>query len=72
MKPPPPPVDNALRGKRLVIPDLRPEFAAWKQGINPLHERVKLVVDARLDGLIEDERAREKLKAVDMALFAAG
>lgn len=70
-KKPSPPL-NALHGQRLVIPDLRPVFAAWKQGINPLHGRVKLAVDARLARLIEDKRVLEKLKAVDIGLFAAG
>ncbi|KAK4134773.1 terpenoid synthase [Trichocladium antarcticum] len=70
-KTPSPPL-KALHGQRLVIPDLRPVFAAWKQGINPLHGRVKLAVEARLARLIEDKRVLEKLTAVDIGLFAAG
>lgn len=70
-QPPTPPLD--LRGSRLCIPNLQPIFASWKQGINPLHGRVKKAVDARLDGLISgDEKALAKIKAADIGLFAAG
>lgn len=30
-----------LRGQRLCIADLGPAFASWKQGVNPLHARVR-------------------------------
>ncbi|KAK3292633.1 isoprenoid synthase domain-containing protein [Chaetomium fimeti] len=63
---------DTLSGQRLHIPDLRPAFAAWKQGVNPLHPQVKQAVDARLGEIIENERALAKIRAVDIALFASG
>jgi len=63
---------DALRGQRLIIPNLQPAFASWKQGVNPLCDRAKHAVDERLEGLIEDERVLVKLKAADLGLFAAG
>ncbi|KXX74977.1 (-)-delta-cadinene synthase [Madurella mycetomatis] len=68
---PAPPLD--LRGSRLSIPNLQPIFASWKQGINPLHGRVKKAVDARLNELvIDDEKTLAKIKAADLGFFAAG
>ncbi|KAH6617911.1 isoprenoid synthase domain-containing protein [Chaetomium sp. MPI-SDFR-AT-0129] len=61
-----------LSGQKFHIPNLWPAFAGWKHGVNPLHGRVKLAVDARLEGLFEDPRVVEKVKAVDIGLFAAG
>jgi len=63
---------DALRGQRLIIPNLQPAFASWKQGVNPLYDRAKHAVDESLEGLIEDERVLVKLKAADLGLFAAG
>lgn len=40
--------------------------------MNPLHERVKQAVDARLEGLIADGRVLAKVKAADIGLFASG
>ncbi len=61
-----------LRSQRLHIPNLQPAFAAWKQGINPAHGRVKQAVDARLAGLIGDGRVLAKVRGADIGLFAAG
>ncbi|GAB1315889.1 hypothetical protein MFIFM68171_06099 [Madurella fahalii] len=62
-----------LRGSRLYIPNLGPIFASWKQGVNPLHGRVKQAVDARLDALVGgNEKALAKIKAADLGLFASG
>lgn len=63
---------NTLSGQKLHIPDFRPTFAAWKQGVNPLHARARQAVDALLAGIIEDEKVLAKTRAVDIALFAAG
>ncbi|KAK4034594.1 isoprenoid synthase domain-containing protein [Parachaetomium inaequale] len=63
---------SSLSGQVLHIPDLGPAFASWKQGVNPLHERVKHAVDVRLAGLIESERVLAKVRAADIGLFAAG
>ncbi|KAH6842917.1 isoprenoid synthase domain-containing protein [Chaetomium sp. MPI-CAGE-AT-0009] len=63
---------NALSGQKLHIPNLRPAFTAWKQGVNPLHAQARQAVDARLGGIIDDERALAKIRAVDIALFASG
>lgn len=64
--------NHDLRGQRLSIPDLRPAFATWKRGVNPLHARVRPAVDARLEPLIEDTRALAKVRLGDIGLFAAG
>ncbi len=71
-KPGPTLTADALRGQQLRIPNLRPAFAAWKQGVNPLHERVRHAVDERLEGLVADERVLVKVKAADIGRFAAG
>jgi hypothetical protein len=63
---------NSLRGQYLHIPDLRPAFASWKQGVNPFHAQVKQAVDCRLEGLIDNERVLAKVKAADLGLFASG
>ncbi|KAK3899372.1 (-)-delta-cadinene synthase [Staphylotrichum tortipilum] len=63
---------ESLRGQHLHIPNLQPAFAAWKQGVNPAHARVRQAVDARLEGLIGDERVLAKVRAADIGLFAAG
>jgi hypothetical protein len=63
---------DTFAGQKLHIPDLRPTFAAWYQGVNPLHEQVKKAVDARLGGFIEDKKLLVKIRAVDIALFASG
>ncbi|KAH6616928.1 isoprenoid synthase domain-containing protein [Chaetomium tenue] len=62
---------DTLSGQKLHIPDLRPTFAAWKQGVNPLHAQARQAADIRLAGLIEDEKALAKTRAVDIALFAS-
>lgn len=64
-----------LQNQKLRIPNLNPAFSRWKQGVNPLHARVKLAVDARLEGLLGgtcDGRELEKVRAVDIGGFAAG
>jgi hypothetical protein len=62
-----------LSGQVLHIPNLGPAFASWKQGVNPLHERVRHAVDVRLAGLIgNNERVLAKVRAADIGLFAAG
>ena len=71
-KPGPALTADALRGQQLRIPNLQAAFAAWKQGVNPLYERVRHAVDERLEGLIADERVLAKVKAADIGLFAAG
>lgn len=63
---------ETLRGQHLTIPNLQPAFASWKQGINPLYEDVRQAVDQRLEGLIENERVLQKVKAADIGLFASG
>jgi hypothetical protein len=59
-----------LAGQQLHIPNLRPAFVKWRQGVNPYYERVKSAVDERLEGLIGDEKVL-KAKAGDMGLFAS-
>lgn len=64
-----------LRGQRLCIPNLGPVFASWKQGVNPLHGRVKQAVDVRLERLLGDDgdgQVLTKIKAADLGLFASG
>lgn len=62
---------GTLSGQKLHIPDLHPTFAAWKQSVNPLHAQARQAADIRLAGLIEDEKALAKTRAVDIALFAS-
>ncbi|KAL2136446.1 hypothetical protein VTI74DRAFT_3679 [Chaetomium olivicolor] len=61
-----------LCGKQFRIPDLRPAFASWNQGLSPHYPQIKQVVDARLEGLIRNERVLAKVKAGDIGLFASG
>ncbi|KAL2172130.1 hypothetical protein VTG60DRAFT_131 [Thermothelomyces hinnuleus] len=63
---------ETLSGQVLHIPDLRPAFALWKQGVNPNHEWVKTAVEERLEGLIENKEVLAKVKAADITLFASG
>jgi hypothetical protein len=63
---------DSLRGQCLRIPNLLPAFASWKQGVNPLHGQVKQAVNARLDGLLSNEKVLAKVKAADLGLFASG
>jgi len=72
MSPQTPNTAESLRGQTLHIPNLQPAFAAWKQGINPAHARVRQAVDARLAGLIGDETVLAKVRGADIGLFAAG
>ena len=60
-----------LSGQTLHIPNLKPAFANWRQGVNPLYQQVKLTVDGRLEALITDEKVLRKAKAGDMGLFAS-
>lgn len=60
-----------LAGQKLNIPNLVPVFAHWKQGVNPSYERVKAVVNQRLESLISDEKVLRKMKAGDLGLFAS-
>ncbi|KAL2144271.1 hypothetical protein VTI28DRAFT_9408 [Corynascus sepedonium] len=63
---------DALTGHALHIPDFRPAFASWTQGVNPHHEKVRVAVDERLEVIIENEKVLTKVKAADIALFASG
>ncbi|KAL2259793.1 hypothetical protein VTK26DRAFT_6395 [Humicola hyalothermophila] len=65
------PATASLRGQTLRIPNLGPFFSGWKRGVNPLYERARLAVDARLERLVADERARAKAQRGDLALLAA-
>jgi hypothetical protein len=66
-------VNLTLQNQKLRIPNLLPAFTSWKQGVNPLHARVKLAVDARLEGLLgHDEVVLAKVRAADIGLIAAG
>ncbi|KAI1850953.1 hypothetical protein JX265_007278 [Neoarthrinium moseri] len=62
---------NSLRGKTLVIPDLRPLYGRWASGVNPDYERLAEVVNEDIDKRIGDEKARQKCKAIDLAFLAS-
>jgi hypothetical protein len=68
------PSSSTFHGDRLLIPNLQPAFSSWKQGINPLHGRVKQAVDARLtelllseDGGVEEDKQREQRRILERA-----
>jgi hypothetical protein len=62
---------NDLKGKTLVIPDLKPVYAHWPTGVNCHYEKLKAALDDGVYRWIEDERTREKYKAVDLAYLAS-
>lgn len=61
-----------LRGQQFRIPDLWPLFETWKRGVNREYMRVKIVVDAQLEGLIVgNEKALAEAKRAEPGLCAA-
>jgi hypothetical protein len=60
-----------LRSQTMRIPDLRPAFAGWLQGVNPLYSELVPAVDARLETLISDPKILAKAKAGNISLFAS-
>ena len=60
-----------LKGQVLHVPDLRPAFAQWKQGVNINYEQLIPAVDAQLEAFCDNENMVEKGKAVNFAFFAS-
>ncbi|KAF4629253.1 hypothetical protein G7Y89_g8894 [Cudoniella acicularis] len=62
----------ALKGQKVVIPNLQNIFRKWPQGVNNELENNQLVVDQYLDSLLpEDDKRLAKLKASDFGFFGA-
>lgn len=64
-------VYRSLEGQTLHLPDLRPVYAGWAEGRNRHYERLLPVINEYIDQYIDDAKFAKKLKAVDLAAFAA-
>jgi hypothetical protein len=59
---------NSLRGTYLNVPDLRPLYKNWKQGVSPHYLKLVAVIDRHLERIIP-KKDLQKFKAVDFALL---
>lgn len=64
-------ISAKLRGKTLVIPNLKPMFSQWPYRVSPHLEQLQKTVEAKLQEWIPDERVRENARDIDLAFFSA-
>lgn len=60
---------SQLQGKVLHLPNLEELVQRWPMAVNPLRDNLSRVIDDKLDEWQADDKVREKLKSVDLALF---
>ncbi|KAK4187687.1 isoprenoid synthase domain-containing protein [Podospora australis] len=66
-------IAKRLKGQTLRIPDLQHTFSHFPNEISPFYNRLKVVVDAKIDEWIDekDVRMRKKAKKCNIPLFSA-
>ncbi|KAH7035868.1 isoprenoid synthase domain-containing protein [Microdochium trichocladiopsis] len=64
-------VFDQLRGKTLLIPDLKPIYSRWESGLNPGYERLSNLIDEAIDDYVVDEKQRLKTRAINLAWFVS-
>lgn len=62
-------VFDQLRGKMLLIPDLKPIYARWESGLNSEYDRLTHLIDEAIDDYVVDDKQRLKTKAINLAWF---
>ncbi|KAI9760260.1 MAG: hypothetical protein M4579_001774 [Chaenotheca gracillima] len=60
-----------LKGQTVEVRDIQSRFPGWHRGVHPEYERMRPVLDEKLQSLVKNEKKLAKLRKADFALFGA-